>query len=443
MTKIFIFRSCLPLLICFFLFLGSVTANAQAPDTGKIFTSDIDHFWTAFDSVQSTTDAAKKLEFMQTLYIDKGSVGLKAFMKARNYTAKGYVDLIARLPKFWASVRPNTLKVRSKSAEIEKSIKRFKVLYPELKDAKMYFTIGGLRSGGTTTDDMVLIGTEIAAADGQTDVSEFTSNWLPGVFKLQSLDNLVYLNVHEYVHTQQNGEGNNLLAMCIAEGSCDFIAELVTNKPLQRDYINYGLAHEAAIREDFKIQMFSPGYADWLANGSNAKTMADLGYFMGYQLCKAYYKQAKDKKQAIKDIIQLNYSDDKAVETFLLTSEYYKEGYNKEALTRAYAAKQPTLVSIEPFATGSTAVDPNLKELRITFSAEMGPGFSISRGKFGTEGYPITQAPVFTSDKKTVVFKITLLPAHEYEFVITPRSFASADGYPLDKSYTVYFKTKE
>jgi hypothetical protein len=35
-------------------------------------------------------------------------------------------------------------------------------LYPELREAKMYFTVGGLNSGGTTVNNMILIGTEIA-----------------------------------------------------------------------------------------------------------------------------------------------------------------------------------------------------------------------------------------------------------------------------------------
>lgn len=38
-----------------------------------------------------------------------------------------------------------------------------------MRPAKMYFTIGGLRSVGTVTDDMVLVGTETATANDQTD----------------------------------------------------------------------------------------------------------------------------------------------------------------------------------------------------------------------------------------------------------------------------------
>jgi uncharacterized protein YjaZ len=32
---------------------------------------------------------------------------------------------------------------------------------------------------------------------------------------------------------------------------------------------------------------------------------ADLGYYVGYKICEAYYNQAKDKKQAVKDILTI------------------------------------------------------------------------------------------------------------------------------------------
>jgi SMC interacting uncharacterized protein involved in chromosome segregation len=112
----------------------------------KVFTSDIDNFWRAFDSIQTTKDSLKQHHFIQALYIDKGTEGLKAFMKARDYTAELWVELINKYPKFWRSIRPNTLTVKSKAKEIEQSIKKLKMLYPDLKEAKIYFTIGGLRS---------------------------------------------------------------------------------------------------------------------------------------------------------------------------------------------------------------------------------------------------------------------------------------------------------
>ena len=311
-------------LILLFLLLFTLAFESPAQDVQKVFTSDIDNFWIAYDSIRTTTDSLRQVHFIATLYIDKGTKGLRSFMVLRNYSAKLWVELIRKYPKFWNSIRPNTLTVKSYSAEIEKSIAKFKELYPDLKEAKMYFTVGGLRSGGTTMNDMVLVGSEIATGNATTDVSEFTNNWLAGVFKDQQADNLVSLNIHEYVHTQQNGGYPKiLLGKAIEEGSCDFITELVIGKLLQKNYIVYGREHEATLKEEFKNEMLSNNYSNWLYNGSVAKTVADLGYFMGYSICKSYYNNATDKKKALKEIIELNYSDSTAVEDFLKKSNYY------------------------------------------------------------------------------------------------------------------------
>ena len=308
--------------LLFLLFTLALTSPAQ--DAQKVFTSDIDNFWIAYDSVQTTSDSLKQIHFIATLYIDKGTKGLRSFMVLRNYSAELWVSLIKKYPKFWNSIRPNTLTVKSYAADIEKSIVKFKELYPDLKEAKMFFTVGGLRSGGTTMNDMVLIGSEIATGNASTDVSEFTNNWLAGVFKNQQADNLVNLNIHEYVHTQQKGgDPKILLGKSIEEGSCDFIMELVIGKQIQNNYIVYGREHEATLKEEFKSDMLSTNISNWLYNGSTAKTVADLGYFMGYSICKAYCNNAPDKKKAIKEIIELNYSDSAAVEDFLKSSNYY------------------------------------------------------------------------------------------------------------------------
>ncbi|MDQ3843670.1 MAG: DUF2268 domain-containing protein, partial [Bacteroidota bacterium] len=304
-------------------FLALSLTSAGQNTNQKVFTSDIDNFWRAYDSCQTTKDSLKQLYFIQAFYIDKGTEGLKAFMEARDYTAGLWVSLIRKYPKFWNSIRPNTFTVMSKAKEIEKSIQKLKMLYPDLKPAKMYFTIGGLRSGGTTMNDMVLIGAEIATGNASTDVSEFPNKWLEGVFKNQQSDNIIPINIHEYVHTQQKGEPQDLLSQAIREGACDFITEMVVGKPLQNNYILYGKQHETELKEQFKSDMFTPAYSNWLYNGSNAKTMADLGYFMGYAICKAYYNNSPSRKRAIKEIIELNYSDTATVENFLKTSKYY------------------------------------------------------------------------------------------------------------------------
>ncbi|OJJ18292.1 hypothetical protein BKI52_26080 [marine bacterium AO1-C] len=409
----------------------------------KVFTQDIDNFWIAFDSIQTTKDKQKQLEFINKYYIDKGTPGLRAFMKVKNYTDKRWVTLINRLPKFWKSIRPNTLVVKSKVAEIEKSLVRFKALYPSLTEAKMYFTIGCLNSGGTIHNGKVLIGCEIATGTKETDVSEFKNNWLKSVFKNQSLENIVIINIHEYVHTQQRGgRPKNLLARALKEGACDFIAELVIGKPIQSSHIVYGRKHEERIKKQFEKEMFGKAFRHWLSNSSSAREMADLGYFMGYTICKSYYNQAKDKKAAIRDIIELKFGNSKAIEGFLAKSKYYQKPIDKEALMKVYKEKQPVLAGIAPFKNNEKQVSASHKKMIIKFSQEMmTDGYSIYYSKKGKEAYPGVGKPVFTKDQKSLVLKIKLKPNREYEFIISNRKFLSKEGFPLPKNYKIRFKT--
>jgi len=56
----------------------------------------------------------------------------------------------------------------------------------------------------------------------------------------------------------------------------------------------------------------------WLYNGNSIKDRpADLGYYMGYKIAEAYYKNAADKKQAVRDILEI-----KDFAAFLKASRY-------------------------------------------------------------------------------------------------------------------------
>jgi hypothetical protein len=296
--------------------LISLSANAQK---ANIYTSDIDRFWIAFDSVKTTTDTAKQIGFMQRLYLDSASEGLKDFMAARQHSARRHVKNILSYPKFWASIRPLTLELKNQTRDIEDVLTRFKTIYPDFKQPAVYFTIGGLNSGGTTGPDKILIGAEIACANETIDASELSS-WLQGVFRDNK--NVVYTVAHELAHTQQKKGGKTLLSQSITEGACDFIAELLLQKPIASPYMNYGKENEKKLWQAFEKEMLEQNTKNWLYNSVDAPDgYADLGYFIGYAICRSYYENAADKTRAIRDIIELNY-DKESVLTFLKRSKY-------------------------------------------------------------------------------------------------------------------------
>jgi uncharacterized protein YjaZ len=56
---------------------------------------------------------------------------------------------------------------------------------------------------------------------------------------------------------------------------------------------------------EFESKMNSKEYKGWLYGPSVPGRPNDLGYWMGYKIAKAYFDKASDKKQAVKEILNI------------------------------------------------------------------------------------------------------------------------------------------
>lgn len=288
---------------------ASLLAHAQKTTGYDITTTDIDHFWEAYDSLATTKDSVGTI---QRLYLDRGTEGLRQFLKARKFTAEEYVRLIRAFPKFWASIRPNTLTVKEQKDVIIDIFQRYQEIYPKFKPPKICFAIGTLRTGGTVRKDYLLIGTEIASADDTTN-KERMNKWLQNV--LGQTGSVTGMVAHETVHFLQPKAvlpmanayfGHRLLMFALREGSADFIAEKAIGHHINAHIFDYGEAHEEALWKEFEAEMLKNKLSNWLYSGAQSKDRpADLGYYIGYKICQSYYEKAVDKQQALIDIIRM------------------------------------------------------------------------------------------------------------------------------------------
>lgn len=325
------------------------TPKTATTDSQLIYSQDVLHFWEAFDEIQRVETFAEKRDLINKLYIDRASEGLQAYMKLRNVNDSLYVALIEGLPQFWASVRPKTMEAIKKGSEIEAAVDRLRTHYPTLKPAEIYLFIGGLVSGGTVEGNRTLISLEISAADASVELSELEAShhaWVVPFIKASTPDNFVQMNAHEYCHTQQEGYEYNVLCKSMSEGTCDFIAELALGKPVVAHYITYGYEHLATIKAEFKEDMFTDYISDWMYGENSRGHVRDLGYFMGYAICKAYYKQAEDKQAAVKTIMELDHKDLDAVLAFLNNSGFYDEPISGPPPPPEYP-QEPVLVTFK------------------------------------------------------------------------------------------------
>lgn len=306
------------------LLFSSVSAFAQQ-DT-SVSVTDIKNFWKAFDQMRLTQDTSAQKDIIQHIYLDNASSGLKDMIEVRKLNAASWVKAIHKYPEFWVSIRSHTLAAIADIAKINELMVRFKKLYPEFRRPSVYFVIGNIRTGGVTSPGRVLMGVEIATADSTVN-TDGLSQFLKDVF--HESPGVYGLLAHELGHTQQHISGDDqdgkmeLLGYCIREGACDFMAELLTVDERKTPYIIYGKTHERELWDKFKTQMYGSQISDWLYNGSAVKNgHADLGYFMGYAICKYYYSHSTNKPQAIADIFHLNYDNKNALRLFFKKSGY-------------------------------------------------------------------------------------------------------------------------
>jgi hypothetical protein len=431
-------------LITFLIFFLCIfqMAFAQKNDT-EFITSDIDNFWTAYDKIVATKDSAQQYAYLNQFFIDKGTPGLKAIMQARQYTPKSYIDAINQYPLFWNSIRANTLKARVFSNEIAANVVKLKKLYPDLKPAQIYFTIGAFRTGGTTRGNMILIGSEIALTDKNTVKQEFSKNQSSekASAKTYPIDQVVFTNVHEYVHTQQKtNEGNYLLAQCVMEGVAEFVAVKATEQATTLPALYYAKDHYERIRQVFSQQLFNLAYSFWLySDAQNEFGVRDLGYYVGYAICEKYYNKAKDKKQAIKDMIELDYNDEPALSHFVDESGYLIKPV--QTLKSEYEEHRPIVTGIKEFKNNTSNVDTASTQITLLFSDVIDTRYSnFEFGPLGKSNLlKIKEYKGFSDDGRSMTFMVELKPGQHYQIVIGS-GFRNRDGMPL-KPYLIDFST--
>lgn len=406
----------------------------------NVITSDIDNFWIAHDRIKSTTDSVQQYKYINE-FLSTGTPGLNAMQQARRYDDKEYINAIKKYPKFWESVRANTYKAKEVAPEIEKGIILLKKLYPDLKPAKIYFTIGALRSNGTTINDMVLIGTELAMANENTTSSEFTNSLthLPSFFKSNPADGIVFLNLHEYIHTQQKTTtGNNLLAQCIIEGAAEFTATLAMGQS-PTTAVTFGRKNAKRVRDKFSEDMFNPiVFYNWLWGGTdNEFNTRDLGYYTGYAICEKYYSKASDKKAALKEIIELDYNDTDKLEQFVDKSGYFEKPVKH--YKAVFESKRPIITSIS-YGNPQQKIKAGPVKITVTFSLPMNKNSrNFELGPLGENNLLKLKKAEFSTDGRSMSLEANTEAGKQYQLELGYQ-FRSMDNLPL-KPYLIDFTT--
>lgn len=287
------------------LLLGSPGAWAQASKAGakqappapvfpareadplkvRFETQDVTNFWRAFDADAAGAPGNP----FATLYWQPATPGTRILLEKNGLANADSLRAVVRRR------RTDYLRIRSSSEQIATAIPAcratylaLKNLYPAATFPPVVFGVGTFGVGGNAQAVGLLLSTE-----------------------MNTPADMPPLAAHEAVHLQQNIPYTYriLLEQCLIEGGADFVAELASGRIAKTEPYTYAIGREKQLWQEFVRDQNlgeNDSFANWLYGGERpAGRPADLGYYIGYQICKAYYSRAPNKRQAIHDILNI------------------------------------------------------------------------------------------------------------------------------------------
>ncbi|HEU4664123.1 MAG TPA: DUF2268 domain-containing putative Zn-dependent protease [Dokdonella sp.] len=280
-----------PALITLALITAMATARA-APSVAVIDTADVDRFYRLYEAAGGHPSA----EQLQRDYLDAGSEGLHELARRRRVTGARIADMLEKRPAVYADAKRCLAVLPRVRERLAAAIAKLATLYPQAHLPPVTIAVGrGKPVGIGSPVSGVQIGLEALCA----------TDWLnPDVE-----ERFVTVIAHEYAHTQQaaalvDKEHPTVLEASLVEGAAEFVAELVAGHASYSYFPSLTRGRERAIETAFAADIDKTDLSDWLYN-SKPDEPADLGYWVGYRIVKAYYRLAPDKRIALREIFAM------------------------------------------------------------------------------------------------------------------------------------------
>jgi hypothetical protein len=284
----------------------SPTSTAAVPASGPVIQiEDVARFYKVYDAAGGHPTADE----LQHDYLDPGSAGLHHLAEVRRVTGIAIAKNLAAHPEMYTNARRCMLVLPRVRQRLQVALLKLGQLYPEAKFPPVTIAVGRGKP--------VAIGSPVSGVQVGLE-SLCATNWLnPNVE-----DRFVHVIAHEYAHVQQaralvDDEHPTVLEMSLIEGAAEFTAEMISGEVGYSQFKVSTKGHEKEIETAFVPDEDKTDISKWLFNSTLEKP-GDLGYWVGYRIVKSYYQHAPDKRQAFREILQMD--DPKA---FLAKSGWY------------------------------------------------------------------------------------------------------------------------
>ena len=266
-------------------------ADASAPAAAVVI-EDVARFYRVYDAAGGHPTA----EQLQRDYLDAGSEGLHHFARLRRITGERIAEAIDKRPGLYDEARRCMRVLPRAQARLALALRKLGELYPEAQLPPVTIAVGRGKPVGIGYPDTGLqIGLEALCA----------VDWMNPDLE----DRFVHVIAHEYAHVQlapeiAKMEQPTVLARSLVEGAAEFVAELISGNVAYSHFDAIVRGREKEIESAFAAEADDIDISKWLDN-STAEKPGDLGYWVGYRIVKAYYRNASDKRRALREILRM------------------------------------------------------------------------------------------------------------------------------------------
>jgi len=292
------------LVVALTMLVWSGCAYAASP---VVHTEDVTLFYRVYDAAGGHPTADQ----IQHDYIDKGSDGLRSFLKQRRTTADRIVQAIADHPEIYENARKCLAVLPRAKTRVSAVLSKLGALYPEAKFPPVTVAIGRGKPIAIADETGVMVGLESLCG----------VSWMPANLETRVTDVIA----HEYTHVQQaltspafyNKPNPTVLESALIEGAAEFMGIMTSGGTSYVYFAKATAGREKQIETAFVPDEDKTELSAWFFNGTLEKP-GDMGYWVGRRIVQSYYEHATDKRAAIRDIIEI-----KDAHAFLTKSGWY------------------------------------------------------------------------------------------------------------------------
>lgn len=287
------------ILLLSFIYINKIDAQPsfpQNPNEAVLVSTDLKNFIDAFNSLSEKSDTVLVL---QSLYIDKASVGLKEYIAKFELTADAISKAMQKHIEDYKKIEHFYNNLQGFEKEFKREMKFYKQALPNAMFPPSYLLVADHKGIGQASKYGQLISIEKKCVDDY----EVLKNLM--IHELTHFQQAKSMGMAKYVGVYQKKE--NMLDIILREGGAEFITyKLVRNKAEQFKRLKYYEENEKTLWKRFLADIKTQDKNYWITVPEESNGDPGMaGYSIGYKIIEAYYNQAKNKDKALEDILKL------------------------------------------------------------------------------------------------------------------------------------------